>query len=217
MNIKHQLSKMKNINLDKIFDFLKTAGKLKKTLRYKSSAKMPKESVADHTWRLALMSFMLADELKLEINITKAMKIALAHDLAEAITGDIDALLIYRKLVSPEAKKKGEGAAMKKLKAILPKKMGKKIMKLWQEYNDGSSAEAKYVYALDKIEALTYLSETGYKTYGDEKQADLIPIYADRAVANFKELKPVLKILKNKIKKEFRKGGLKWKKEYDKI
>lgn len=214
---KTSIIKNEKNNLNKTFDFFRAVGKLKKTLRYKSSTKMPKESVADHTWRLALMSFMLADELKLKINITKSMEIALVHDLAEAITGDIDALLIYRKLVSPEAKQRGEDAATKQLKAMLPKKSGKKIMKLWREYNDGSSAEARYVYALDKIEALTYLSETGYKTYSNKKHADLIPIYADRAVANFKELKPVLKILKTKLKIEYIKGKFEWKKEYDKI
>lgn len=207
---------MKN-NLTKIFDFLNTAGNLKKTLRYKSASKMPKESVADHSWRLTLMSFIIADELKLKLDIAKAMKIALAHDLAEAITDDIDALLIHNKKISEEVKEKAEDAAMKKMTAILPKPAAKEITKLWQEYLNQSSTEARYIYALDKLEAMTYLSETGHKTYGDKSHADFIPIYADKAVTDFKELKPVLKILKHKIKKEYKKGGLKWKKEYDKI
>jgi len=204
-------------NLIKIFDFLDTAGNLKKTIRYKSAHKMPKESVADHTWRLALMSFVIAEELELKINITKAMEIALVHDLAEAITDDIDALLIYNKKFSLEKKQKMEDEAMKKIKSILPIKIGNKIIKLWREYVDQSSSEAKYVYALDKIEALTYLSETGYKSYGGNNHTGLIATYADKAVADFKELKPVLRILKDKIKKEYKKGKFEWKKEYDKI
>jgi len=201
-------------DLNKIFNFLKIAGNLKRTLRYKSAHKKLGESVADHTWRLALMSFLIADELKLKINITKAIKIALAHDLAEAITGDIDALLIYNKTVSQKTKEKAEIAAMKKIAAALPKPAAEEIVKLWQEYSDGATIEAKYIYALDKLEALTHISEAGYITYND---MDFIPVYADRAVADFKKLKPVLKILKNKLKQEYKKGGFKWKSEYNKI
>ena len=204
-------------NLTKIFDFLNTAGNLKKTIRYKSVSKIPKESVADHSWRLALMSFIIADELKIKIDLAKAMKIALTHDLAEAITDDIDALLIHNKKISIEAKEKAEDVAMKKLAAMLPKPAAKEIAKLWQEYLNHSSPEARYIYALDKLEAMTYLSETGHRTYGDKNHADFIPIYADKAVTDFKKLKPVLELLKHKIKKEYKKGKFKWKKQYDKI
>lgn len=207
---------MKN-NLIKTFDFLNTVGNLKKTIRYKSAHRMPKESVADHTWRLTLMSFVIADELGLKIDVTKAMEIALIHDLAEAITDDIDALLIYNNKFSSEKKQKMENEAMKKLKSILPTKTGNKIIKLWREYDNQSSIEARYIYALDKMEALTYLSETGYKSYGGNNHTDLIATYADKAVADFVELKPALKILKSKIKKEYKKGKIEWKKEYDKI
>ncbi|MDD4901145.1 MAG: HD domain-containing protein [Patescibacteria group bacterium] len=210
---KSSILKMEN-DLTKIFDFLKLAGNLKKTFRYKMADKKLKESVADHTWRLALMSFIVADELKLEIDIPRAVEIALAHDLAEAITGDIGALLIYNKTVSPKKKQELEEAAMKKLAAKIPKKAAKKIIELWREYNYGSTAEAKYIYALDKLEALTHLSEAGYKTYND---LDFIPIYADKAVRGFPGLKPALKILKDKLKEEYKKGEFEWKNKYDKV
>lgn len=44
------------------------------------------ESVADHMYRMSMMSFMIADK---SINKDKLMKICLVHDLAEAIVGDI--------------------------------------------------------------------------------------------------------------------------------
>jgi len=214
----YKTSIMAKNNLIKIFNFLKTAGNLKKTLRYKSGAKIPKESVADHTWRLALMSFIIADELKIKMNIAKALEIALLHDLAEAITGDIDALLVHKKLVSPIKKQALEEAAMKKFKTLLPAKTGQKILKLWHEYNRHSSLEARYIYALDKLEALTYLTETGHRTYNDDKSHhSLIPIYADKAVVGFEKLKPILRMLKGKLKKEFKKGKFEWKEEYEKV
>ena len=209
--------KSKTENLNKIFNFLHQAGKLKKILRYSAHDKMPKESVADHSWRLAIMAFIIAEELKLKINLIKALKIALVHDIAEAITGDIDYLLIYINKVSDKQKLEQEIKAMKKIKAILPAKEGKEIYKLWREYENGLSPEAKYIKALDKIEALTHIIEAGHKTYSDYSNPEIIPIYADRDVVNYQDLKIVLKIIKNKIKSEFAKGKIPWKKEYDKI
>ena len=83
---------------------------------------------------------------------------------------------------------------------------------LWNEYEKGSTGEAKFVKALDKLETLTHLIEAGYKTYD---RPEMIVNYADKAVKEFPELKGVLKIIKQKIKVEFDKGGIPWKEEYD--
>nr|NQU91084.1 HD domain-containing protein [Bacteroidota bacterium] len=49
------------------------------------------ESSAEHSWRLSLMAFLVANELKItKVNVEHAMKLALVHDLAESLTGDID-------------------------------------------------------------------------------------------------------------------------------
>src|SRR3989344_1961317 len=114
---------MKN-NLEKIFDFLKQIEKIKSTLRYNKTTGGRNESTADHSWRLALMVPIIAEELKIDIDIEKSMKIALVHDLAEAITGDIDAIKISTGEVSKEEKKKQELAAMGKIRNMLPEKIG---------------------------------------------------------------------------------------------
>ena len=203
-----------NNNIDKIFDFFELAGKLKKTRRYLTRRNMPKESVADHSWRLVLMSFIIAEELKLKIDIIKAMKIALVHDIGESITGDIDIRLIYKNIVSQAKKDRQELKALQKIKSSLPASLGRQIYNLWQEYEKGRTAEGRYIKALDKIEALIYLVENGHKTYTDP---EIIPVYADKEVANFPELKGILKKLKRKIKKIFIKAQLEWKKDYEKI
>ena len=41
-----------------------------------------------HSWRLALMAFLLKDELG-EINIDRVIRMCIVHDLGEAVTGDI--------------------------------------------------------------------------------------------------------------------------------
>lgn len=204
---------MKN-NLNKIFNFLDKIENLKSTVRYIYTKSGRQESVAEHSWRLALMAFILAQELKLKINILRATEMALVHDLPEAITGDIDAVQIAEGKVLKRDKQRREKKAMGKIANLLPSKVGEEIYNLWQEYEESKTAEARFIKALDKIETLTQLSESGYKTYD---KPEFIANYADQAVKKFSELVPILKIIKEKLKKEFQKGSLPWKKEYNRL
>lgn len=201
-----------NNSWEKIFNFLHQVENLKSTLRYNFTKAGRKESTAEHSWRLALLSFVVAREAGIEIDIARATKIAIAHDLAEAITGDIDAVKIAEGKIDKATKDKWELTAMKKLKKYLPQEAGKEIFGLWQEYQQGQTREAKFIKALDKIETLTQIAEMGYKRY-DKPQ--FIANYADKAVADYPALKPALKVIKKELKREFGKGGIEWKKEYD--
>jgi putative hydrolase of HD superfamily len=205
---------MDNINLEKIFSFLNQAGKLKDVLRYNEKRNGAKESVADHSWRLALMAFTMAEELEISVDILKSIKLAIVHDVAESITGDIDAVLIMEGKVLKEEKKRKEISAMEEIKKIAPEKVGLEIYNLWDEYEKGETKEAKFIKALDKVETLMHLAESGCRTYD---KPDLIPTYADKTVENFPELLPMLKIVKRKLKEEFIKGEFEWKEEYDRI
>jgi putative hydrolase of HD superfamily len=111
-------------------------------------------------------------------------------------------------------KEKLEIRAINKLQQILPEHTGKEISELWNEYNECATKEAKFVKALDKIETLTQLAESGYKTYD---KPEFIANYANKAVKDFPELLAMLKILKKKLKKEFDKGNIPWKEEYDSL
>ncbi len=199
-------------NLEKFFEFLRLAGKLKEVERYNEKRNGQKESVADHSWRLALMVFLIAEKLNLDVDILKAMKIALIHDIAESITGDIDAVLVMEGKVSKEEKETGEIKAMEEIKNIASDGIGKEIYSLWDEYEKCQTREAKFIKALDKIETLLHLVESGHKTFDKPK---LIPRYADKTVKNFPELMPMLKAVKQKLKEEFAKGGIVWKEEYE--
>lgn len=65
--------------MDNIFEFLEVCGRLKFDERFKKSPRMPRESVGAHSWRLALMVMALHRDLKLEVDLEKSMKIAVAH------------------------------------------------------------------------------------------------------------------------------------------
>ena len=199
-------------DLEKIFKFFHQAEKLKTTMRFLESKDIVQESSAAHSWRLSLMTFVIASELKLSLNTEKALKIAIVHDLAESITGDIDYLLITNGKVPKEEKKKLEENAMQQIKNSLPKKIGNEIYNLWKEFETQSSNEGKFVKALDKLETLTHLVEVGYKAYD---KTEVIPTYANEAVKTFPELSEVLKKIKKELKLEFEKGSIPWKEEYN--
>jgi len=181
-------------------------------MRFLESKDIVQESSAAHSWRLSLMTFILADELKLNLDVDEALKIAIIHDIAESITGDIDYLLIANGTVSKDEKKRLEESTMQGIKNSLPKRTGDEIYDLWKKFETGSTNEGKFVKALDKLETLTHLVESGYKAYN---KTEVIPTYADKAVKAFPELSEVLKKIKKELKLEFEKGGIPWKEEYD--
>jgi putative hydrolase of HD superfamily len=104
------------------------------------------ESVADHTFGVALLALCLLPKSPGHgINRDRCVAIALAHDLAESIVGDITP----HDAVEPEEKHRREEAAMRELAAILG---DDEVLKVWQEFEQGQTEEAKCVRDLDVIE-----------------------------------------------------------------
>ena len=82
-----------------LLDLLHTAGRLKDTTRHCYTPGGRHESVAEHSWRLALMAFWLKDEFP-ELDINRVIQMCLIHDLGECFTGDIPT---FRKTAADEA------------------------------------------------------------------------------------------------------------------
>lgn len=117
------------------------------------------ESVADHSYLLALMSMVIADMKGLDA--CKAVRFALLHDLAESITGDY-----MPEEMDRERKKVVENDAMLKLLNMLPEDVRAEYARLWDEYVNCKSYEAKLVHELDKLEMVIQArcyEEMGYK------------------------------------------------------
>ncbi|KAJ0930812.1 putative HD/PDEase domain, metal-dependent nucleoside 5'-monophosphatase [Helianthus annuus] len=109
-------------------------------------------------YRMALMA-LIADDLP-GINRERCIKIALVHDIAEAIVGDITPSDGVPKV----EKSRLEQAALNEMCEVLGGgKRAEEIKELWREYEDNASLEANLVKDFDKIEmilqALEY--ETG--------------------------------------------------------
>ncbi|MCS7051748.1 MAG: HD domain-containing protein [Thermomicrobium sp.] len=149
------------------------------------------ESVADHSFRLALMAWILAQE-RTDLDAGRAAVIALVHDLAEAIVGDrtpfdaalqagADPTLLFRQrpVYDPEAearKTAAERAALHQLAALLPPSVGQRVIEVWEEYEAMNTAEARFVRQLDKLE--TVLQALEYHAHQPELIIDSFVIGA---------------------------------------
>lgn len=151
-----------------IFEFTNLAGKLKEIERFKGQfywRDYPKptryESPADHSWRLALLVILFADQLSQKLDLEKALKMAVVHDLHEVVCGDASPVgedgdgnktyAFNKKIAKQKSAREIKGA--KKIFAKLPRKQAADLYKIWLEYEQAKSFEAKVVKSLDKIEA----------------------------------------------------------------
>jgi putative hydrolase of HD superfamily len=167
---------MKNPILS-ILRLLKIAEKLKEELRHSWTSNGRHESVAEHTFRVSLMVILCAPYLDREINIEKALKMAIIHDIVEAKIGDTPFFKIPIGSFKEIKKKLLEEKAIKEIKA--------------------KTYEAKFVKALDKMEANIQHNEADISTWVEE---DILHVmnYLDR----FCDFDSFLKSFKEEIRKE---------------
>jgi len=115
------------------------------------------ESVAEHSYAVALLAMLLADRMDIEINREKLLKIALLHDLPEHMLGDIHAPA--GSILGEDVK---ESAELRILTGLFRGiENGREYVTLWREFADRSSVEGRLVRAVDKLEMFTqaYLYE----------------------------------------------------------
>ena len=146
------------MEIRKLLDFLKTAEQLKCNTRHSYTSTGRLESVAEHSWRLALMAMLVGDEFP-KLDMDKVIKMCLIHDLGEDFTGDIPAFEKTDKDSKKEADVLGEWVK------TLPEPFSKEMSELYQEMEEQQTLEARIYKALDKLEALIQHNESDIKTW----------------------------------------------------
>ena len=139
-------------------DFLNTIEKLKCNTRHSWTSSGRHESVAEHSWRLAVMAMLCADEYP-TLDINKVIKMCLIHDFGEAITGDIPAFL------KTEENEQAEEIAINNLISLLPANTKEELLSLFEEMKEMHTDEAKLYKSLDNIEALLSHNEADISTW----------------------------------------------------
>jgi 5'-deoxynucleotidase YfbR-like HD superfamily hydrolase len=132
--------------LDALIRVVEEAGQLKMLRRagwVRVGVPQP-ESVADHTFRVALLALLLGPRLGLDAD--SMIRVALVHDLGEARLGDITPA----DRIGKSEKSRSEAVAFGEIVDGLPE--GPALFDLWREYEAGATPEARAVRQLDKLE-----------------------------------------------------------------
>ena len=144
-----------------LLQFFMMSGRLKSEMRrgwVKKLGMARPESVADHSYRTALITLIFSDSLGLDT--AKALRLALLHDLPEAVVGD--AMPEER---SGKRKLEMETKAMEEILSELPQEQRALYLEAWEEFIDGKTPEARLVRQADKLEmaiqAWEYANERG--------------------------------------------------------
>lgn len=117
------------------------------------------ESTAEHSFSLAMSVLCLSSFSNQEIDIIKTIKMALYHDLAEALLGDT---FHYDKEKPSQEKMSESDALQKMLLPIRDTQLSQEILDLWNEFENGNTPEAVFLRGLDRFLPMYH----NYKTKG---------------------------------------------------
>ena len=149
----HNLSKLKNVN---------------RTGWIKRNIKNP-ESVADHSYSLAVLAIILAP--KFRIDQCRAVKMALIHDIGESKIGDIITRGVGYDLPNLSSKLAAEKNAVEAVSQLID---GNEINELYREFQEQDTPEAKFVRELDGLDMALQAFE-----YEQQQQVQVQDIYDD--------------------------------------
>ena len=118
------------------------------------------ESVAAHSYGVAVLTLLLAEQRRDagdDVDVLKAVRMALLHDLPEHATGDLTPAQ-RRSLFGGESAKSSQRAAerrsLERLLSTAPAAVGARWREDWEGYAAGDSAEAALVGQADKLDCL---------------------------------------------------------------
>ena len=156
-------------------EILHVAERLKDTPRHCTTSQGRTESVAEHSWRISLMAFLLRSEFP-DLDMDKVTRMCLIHDLGECFTGDIPTFL------KTDTDRETEDSLLDRWVRNLPEPLSRERSALYREMDAQQTGEAKLYKALDKLEALIQHNESPLDTWS-ENEFDLNKRYAFDAVA----------------------------------
>ena len=137
--------------LTRQLSFLIEIDRLKNVIRQTSLCDgSRRENSAEHSWHLAMMALVMAEHAEAEIDVALVMKMLIVHDLVEIDAGDTFAY----DAAGYVGKDERERAAAERLFGLLPSDQAPELRALWDEFEAGESAEARYANALDRLQPL---------------------------------------------------------------
>lgn len=165
------------MEISRYLEILHVFERLKNTTRHSYTSENRKESVAEHSYRLAIMAYFVKDEF-LQIDIKKVILMCLFHDIGEAFTGDIPCF------EKTNADEENETQKVTDFLNSMPLPYKTELKKLFEEMELLQSKEAKLYKALDNMEVVIQHNEADISTWLP-LEYDLQLTYGEEAAAHF--------------------------------
>lgn len=106
-----------------------------------------RENTAEHSWTLALMAIVLAEHAVEPVDVARVVRMVVIHDLVEVDAGDT---YVYDE-AGRASKDAREQAAADRLYGLLPSDQGAELRALWDEFEHGTGADARFARSVDRF------------------------------------------------------------------
>lgn len=110
------------------------------------------ESIADHSWSVAMLAISVIEKYNLEYDITKCMKLSIIHELGEIYAGDFTP----SDNITKDKKHELEEKAIQRVFDTI--NFDNDFIELWQEYENQETKESQFIRQLDKLECIMQAS-----------------------------------------------------------
>ena len=165
---------MSDDRLQRQIRFILEIDALKSVLRrsYLVGADRPENS-AEHSWHVAVMAVLLAEHANEPVDVARVVRMPLIHDVVEVDAGDT---YVYD-TAGAEAKAEREVRAADRIFGMPPEDQGRELRALWEEFEEGRTAEARFAAALDRLMPVLHNVHTEGRSWREHG------ITADRVIA----------------------------------
>ncbi|MDP2188006.1 MAG: HD domain-containing protein [Sphingobacteriaceae bacterium] len=195
---------MPSTTLQQQLAFLHEIDKLKYIFRKTTLINNPTrfENDAEHSWHLCVMAMVLQEHAHEPIDLLRVIKMLLIHDIVEIDAGDT---FFFDPARAPQ-QSQAEEAAAERIFGLLPADQKAAFRAIWMEFEAGTTPEAKYAKAIDRIEPVFQNLSNGGGTW-KEHQVPLSVILKKLSV--IAEGAPLLwKFTENSIRTALAKGQI---------
>lgn len=188
----------------RVVSFMRLSEKLKCEVRHSWLSSGRRESVAEHSWQMALMVLLTSAHVSPPVDVLRALKIVLVHDLVEAEAGDVPFTETGRRR---ELKSVRERAAISHIRSLLERDVGTEIYNLWMEYEAATTPEAKLAKALDNLEVQIQHNLAQLSTW-EPAEYSLVYTKMDRHCEHDPFLSALCEAVKADAERKWREAGI---------
>lgn len=148
--------------LDRQFDFLLEADRLKQVLRATTLADgSRRENSGEHSWHLALYALVLTDHAGPGVSIDRVIRMLILHDLVEIDVGDVPIHSANGEAHASAETQAAEQRAANRIFGLLPPDIGQPLRALWEEFEAAETPDAIFAKSLDRVQPLLHNIASG--------------------------------------------------------